>query len=361
MNGNLKKTLSTALAGLSLTLFGCGKKETAVQEPVRPVKLYEVELGTPDRMYEFPGRIQASQEANLAFEVAGRILEMPVREGELVQKGQLIARLDDRDYESDLHAAEARYEQAKSEYDRLKSLFDQNATAKAALEGAKVAFEAATAQRDIAKKRWEETRVYAPFAGEIAQILVNDFANVMPKQPIAVVQDISTLEAVVDIPETLWILKGEDATAEMVTEKVRPELRVTAMPEVSFPLRVSEFATRANPASRTFPVTLQFERPSEISIHPGMTARIRFWVPAKEDDALAGTLLPVSSIDFQPDGQALVWKYDPSAEAVSPVAVSVGQARAEEIEVTGDLKSGDLIVSSGVVHLREGMQVKPWK
>ncbi len=86
--------LKLALCFLPLLgLSGCGREEAAVPPPdTRPVKVFTVEGGSAEMIRTFPGRVDASQRAELAFRVSGQLQEILVREGDLVEEGQVLAR-----------------------------------------------------------------------------------------------------------------------------------------------------------------------------------------------------------------------------------------------------------------------------
>ena len=100
---------------LTVVFFtGCGE-EVVEKEVIRPVKVFKA--GNPLSGLSgraFPGRAQANEEVDLGFEVGGVLIERPVDKGDEVKKGQLLARLDPRDFKNELAAARAERERASS-------------------------------------------------------------------------------------------------------------------------------------------------------------------------------------------------------------------------------------------------------
>ena len=84
----------------------------------RPVKLFTVEGGSVDAVRTFPGSIDASQRAELAFRVSGQLQELLVREGDLVEEGQVLARLDPSDYALVLEDRQAVYDNSSKNFQR---------------------------------------------------------------------------------------------------------------------------------------------------------------------------------------------------------------------------------------------------
>lgn len=341
---------------------GCGKRETAeTADEVRPVRVATLESGGIQRKLEFPGQIEPELQASLAFEVSGRIIEMPVKEGELVEKGAVVAILDSRDYESKLNAARATLKESESEQTRNRNLFNRNAGSKEELERSIRSTETARANLEISLKAFEDTRLKALFPGTIARILVDDFQNVEAKEPVMILQATDMMKAVINVPETIWIQANRSNSLEKATELIQPQIIMTALPDRSFPAHLSEAATTADTATRTFAVTFTFTPPEDLNISSGMTAKVIFTVPDSFDGKQTGFAVPVGSVAYSPSGEGHVWRIHPESRQVNKVAVKVGIVSGDQIEIYGALTAGDRIAASGVHSLREGMKVKPWR
>src|SRR6056297_2730274 len=124
------RPLAIVLCGL--LLIACGQQQTESSDSApRPVRIVAAGAGA-DRLLTLPGTLEAWESVQMAFEVSGRIVELPVLEGQQVAAGALLARIDDRDYRSRLEAAEAQLTQAESELARAKELLERGALAQAA-------------------------------------------------------------------------------------------------------------------------------------------------------------------------------------------------------------------------------------
>ena len=130
-------------------------------------------------------------------------------------------------------------------------------------------------------------------------------------------------------------------------------MSITSVPDRTFPARVKEFATTADPVTRTFQVRLIFDRPDGVSVLPGMTARVRARVWGGDS-----VRIPVSAVASNAQYQAFVWKVDPAAMTVSPAPVEIGDLHGDEVEVNSGLQAGDMIAVSGLLYLQDGMQVR---
>ena len=187
---------------VSLLIGGCGEKEQATTKPlVRPVKT--IILGGDDASIrrQFPGKVRASDRVDLSFQVAGQIIELPIKEGQKMDKGDLIGRLNDKDFRSNVNAAEARFTKSKSNLVRANELIKGNFISKLDYDRIKAQYGVNQSELQKARKALKDTTLIAPFTGVIAKQLVQNFQDIRAKQVIVSFQDPSNLEIVVNVPE----------------------------------------------------------------------------------------------------------------------------------------------------------------
>ena len=351
-----RRTLSGTLLLCSLLLAGGCEKEIPPQpQVVRPVKMLTIEGAGTAQQREYPATIKATQQADMGFEVPGRITEFLAKEGQIVAAGEVLARLDDRDYQAELEKAKANQRKALADLNRSLSIYrqDKGAISTTSIESDRRAKEVADAAVNQAEKAVEDTVLRAPFDGYMARKLVEDFANVQAKEPVLILQDISQLEVEVSVPERDIAGGMPKQTPEEITERVKPEVSITSIPDRSFAARVKEFATTADPTTRTFQIRLIFDRPDDISILPGMTARVAANV-VKE----GGMRVPLAAVQSDAQHKAFVWKVDPDSMTVSRQPVQAGDMDGAKVNIESGLQAGDVIAISGLQQLEEGMQVR---
>jgi RND family efflux transporter MFP subunit len=191
----------------------------------------------------------------------------------------------------------------------------------------------------------------------MARKLVDDFANVNAKDPVLVFQDDSHLEIQVNIPERDVSGDRHHETNEEVTARLKPEVVVTSLPDRSFPARVKEVTAETDPVTRTFQATLIFDNPKNVAVFPGMTAKvkIRALQTRRGSNRIA---IPTKAAVADAKGNAYVWLVDPSSMTVSRRPVELGDMSGSDVEVKSGLSDGDMIATSGVHQLREGMAVR---
>jgi len=344
---------AVAAAGLPFAI-ACDDQVTAPAPVVRPVKILEVDSGATALKLEYPGQIRPATNAEVGFEVAGKLVDFPVRESQRVEKGDVLARLDPRDYEADRDAAAAHAAAMKAEFSRSDVLFKENVTSKQELERAQRNYEVAVTRVQKADKAVEDAVLRAPFAGIVARRLVNDFDNVQAKQPIVQLQTGSALEIVVNLPEQDFGRIRPGLTIEERNRDLDAVVFVSAIPDRGFPAKLKEFATTADPKTRTFAVTFSFEVPSDVSVMPGMTARL----VVRSRAAAGRQTIPVQAVLAAETEQPFVWSVDPESMRVSRTPIELGELTGSSVEVRAGLEGGGLIVLSGVHQLREGMEVR---
>lgn len=365
MNSKHPILVLSALLG-TLLLAGCSGEPPEVPEAVRPVKAFQV-IDPGERLTRsFPGRARAHNEVDLGFRVAGQLLELPNDlVGQVFKTGELIARLDPRDYEvkvedvkSQLARARATARRAQSDYQREQNIFKEEpgATSKTAVENKLAARDESVAEvnslrasLDAAQDELKYTYLKAPFDGAITAKYVDNFQNVRAKEKVVRLLDSSRIEMVVNIPENA-ISNLPNVTGITVT--------FDAFPEQPVPAEVFEVGKEASLTTRTYPVTLIMNQPDGFTILAGMAGRARGLRKAEAEMDATGVQVPVGAV-FTPETeeQDYVWVIDESTGSVSKRAVVTGALERAGIQILEGLKPGDWVATAGVYTLREGQQV----
>ena len=360
----LFKSPGLRLAAVMLTtflLFACGETEQPEKEIVRPVKLMTLGGDGAAATVEYPGEISAVRSVELGFEVPGKIVELPISDGLAVKKGALLGKLDDTDYVAARDGAEANRKAAQSAYTRAKNIFDQGAGSQAEVDSRLRDIDIAKQQLKQAQKAMNDTLLKAPFTGKVARKMSDNFQNVQAKQAILLLEDISSLELDVDVPEQDFARMKPGLTMAQRTARGKPEIQVSTIAGRGFAARLKSFKTSADPVTRTYEATFAFDNPSDVNLLPGMTAKVVLHLPrdAAEGSTAAGMLIPASAAVVATDGNAYVWRYDADSSQVTRATVTLGDMSADSVRVLSGLESGDRIAVSGAAHLQEGMKVKP--
>ncbi len=354
--------LATVLG--SLLLSACAEQTEPPPPASRPVKVFTVEGPGDQAIRNFPAAVQASQRADVSFRVAGVLQEILVREGENVERGQPLARLDPTDYKIILEDRQATFDNAERNFERAKELIVDGNISKLDYDRMEANFRTAQAALSQARQDLEYTELHAPFDGSIGRREVENFEEVLAKQTIFRFQNLQQLDLIIDLPESLIrSLRAREDDFEPGTsqgDNGNEEVTATASFEgrtnSSFQLAIREVATKADPETQTFRVTLTMPQPSEFRVLPGMTANV-----AVDFSRLitleAAKWVPISAVQADSGLDARVWLIDQDTMTVNSHPVKIGRMSGGRIEVTDGLNGGEEIVSVGAAYLSEGMRV----
>ena len=355
----IPELLTLFIIGVSLVVSACSKEEPEQAPVARPIKMLTVGNASTGGVREYPGKITAEQHADMAFEVHGKLIDFPVKEGQEVSKGTVLARLDPRDFRANRDAARARRNAAKADYERYRDLYERDAASRQDLDVARRNYEVEQANLRTAQKALEDATLKAPFAGVVAKKLVDDPpVNVQAKQAVLVLQDDSSLKIVVNIPERDMAQATPGLSLEERAARSKSTVIVSSFPDRRFPAKLREFATTADPTTRTFEVTLAFENPPDISIAPGMTAKVVVTVSPDKGQSSPVVMIPANAVLSDDTGKAFVWRVDPASMQVQRAPVELGELSGAQTEIRSGLANGDMIAISGVHQLRDEMPVR---
>jgi RND family efflux transporter MFP subunit len=302
----------------------------------------------------YPAIIEATSAAEVTFQVGGLLQELPIRSGQTVEEGALIARLDRRNLRNELATSQARFERAESDFLRTERLLAANATSRRAFEQAQSERDVARADLDTARKRLEDATLRSPFSGVIAAVHVEQFQNVAAQEPIVTLQTTGTAEAAFQVPARTVATSSQFETEETV-------VLLDAVPDVRIPAVFQSVTTQADPETQTFLVKYAFTPPADLVVLPGMTGMVESRVRFIRDGGLAD-LPEVPTSAVLSDGEArYVWVVDKNTMMVSRREVSLAPGVGESLAVLGGLVEGELIVGAGASYLHEGMQIRPYE
>lgn len=235
-----------------------------------PVEGASVARGTFILWVNAEGQAAPLRAAPLQAEVSGPVVEVPVREGELVAQGDVIARIDPRVYELDLQEAQGALEQAQAQYQDL-TLGDETIEDPQLLEErqgqARIRSGLAGAEARLLKARYdlEKTVIRAPYAGRVANLAVDVGTRLTVNDSVAMVVDLSSVDVDVQVLETeIGVLEvGREATVEF-----------TAFPGEEFRASVVTVNPVVDPASHVGRATVRLRNPGA-RILPGMHANVQ--------------------------------------------------------------------------------------
>ena len=337
-----------------VVLAGCHKESEEVAAP-RPVWVMKVGANSQPTSGSYTGEVRSRYESTIGFRIAGKITSREVNVGDMVKKGQLIARLDPNDSRLNAQAASAEVQTAqanlalaKSELARREQLYQKQFISKSALESYETQVKtsqsrAAQAQSQAALSQLQTayTQLLADRAGVIGMIQAEPGQVVAAGQTVAQIYDLQTLEIQISVPETsIDTLKIGDMAEVRLNESAQ-----------AYSGRIREISPAANSQTHAFDLRIQLLNIDQ-RIKLGMTADVTFSQahPAQE------IIVPSTAVT-QTDNHAAVWVID-SQQQVHRRTVTTGPLSEQGIEITSGLQAGETIATIGVHTLTEGLQVQ---
>ena len=252
------------------------------------VRRMDMAVGVP-----ISGTLKATQSAWVKARVAGELVELTVREGDTVQAGQVLARIDPTEYQARVRQAQQQAEAAQSQVDIAQRQYDNNRalmeqgfisqtalqTSSASLAGARASHQAALAALDVARKALEDAVLRSPLSGQVSQRQVQPGERVAVEARIVEVVNLSRLELEAALPA---------ADATQVRAGMKAQLRVEGREE-SVTARVLRINPSTQAGSRSVLVYLGIE--GEAGLRQGLFAEGRMGIRSMQ--ALA---VPLSSV-----------------------------------------------------------------
>ena len=354
----IPRYLPLCLITIPLLLGACAEKEQVeVPEPVRPVKSIVVEDAEKGGKRNFPGRIDAVNKAELSFRVPGKVSELLVVEGDLVEQDQLLLKLDPTDYQIVVNDRQATYDRTRKDYDRGRQLVSQGNISRRDFDKIEGDFKNAEAALQQAKQDLSYTELKAPFGGTVARRMIESFEEVQAKQPVISLRDNTELKVQFDVPENIIRSISPDETRRESGSEVPVWASFDSLPGKQFELTFLEVATQADPQTQTFQATFTMPAPTELVVLPGMTANVvADFSQFIGRDAIF--YIPVAAIAADAELKPLVWVVNDQDMSVQARPVEIGKMRGVNIEVKEGIEPGERIVTAGSPYLAEGMKVK---
>jgi RND family efflux transporter MFP subunit len=339
------------------SLWGCQRSEETPPEEIRPVRSMTVGAGAGAESISLTGTVQAQSEVNYSFRIDGRLLQRPVKIGDELKPGQLIAELDPSNEQSSLQAARAKRDAARARlveqrnnFARQKDLLDKRFISGAAFDQVEAEFKSAestlrAAQSDVvlAENRLSYTRLATDAGGIVAAVNAEPGEVISAGRTVVQVARKGGLDAVFDVPANLRDT-AQNADPEVI-------VALTSDPKVTARGRVREIAPRADPQSGTFRVRVGLiDPPARLRLGSTVTGRVHVERGSDVD-------IPASAL-VRSGSETAVWVVDPKVGTVSLRSVDVGRYGSERVTIAAGLDSGDVVVTAGVQALHPGQKVR---
>jgi membrane fusion protein (multidrug efflux system) len=286
------------------------------------------------------GTAQANESVTLTAKVTDTISRVDFDDGDYVDAGAILVQLTNTQEQAQLAEAQANLDDADNNLKRSEDLAQKGLTAKSDLDAARSKEAAAKARLDAVAAQLQDRLIRAPFGGVLGFRQVSPGTLVQPNTAITTLDDISTIKLDFTVPETYL---GEMRPGATIVA------RSASYPDREFTGVVRTVATRIDPVTRAVPVRAHIPNPDK-ALRPGMLLTVD--VLTSERMAL---VVPESAV-FQVQNRAYVYLVD--GQTAHQQQIEVGAHRFGIVEVKQGLAKGDLVVTQGIIKLRDGSRLR---
>ena len=306
-----------------------------------PVKVEQVTIGTLDSKLEVSGILAPAHELMLMAETQGRISTIYKREGEWVNKGQAIARVNDELMQAELMVTEANYIKAQKDLARAQTLNDGGAITQQQLEGLQLNEKAAEAKFIAAKKHVADAVISAPISGYINKLFLKEGGMIGAGVPACELVNIRSFKmtVMVDEQDVIKIANGQVVTVKMESQS-----------EIILQGKVASISSKSDYALQYSIDILIDENPDE-RLKAGMVATAFFDFPDQHEG-------PIISINTLAGSTKDPKVYVLDGNKVHLKAIKISAIHGDRIKVLEGLGTGDQVVTVGIFNLRDQMTVK---
>ncbi|MCB1205009.1 MAG: efflux RND transporter periplasmic adaptor subunit [Verrucomicrobiae bacterium] len=354
-------TQTLVLIAVAALLPACGEKPVAVAPEKKPVASVKGRTATlterqVPRFLRVTGQLIGRNDAVIAADAIGKVVEAPVERGSVVKAGGVLVKLDERqaklalaEAEAALEMAKAHLQLAKNEQERNEPLAQKRAIAEADFQklrtdttAREADLAAALARRDMAQKTLTDAVIRAPFAGVVAERMVQPGEYVKADSQVARVVDLATLRLVLNVPETEVGMLAVGQTVEFTT---------AAFPARTFTGTLKFLGAAMREASRDLVVEAEAEN-ADGTLRPGFFCNARILLSEEK-----ATVVPVEALRVEGSRRKLfvVEKNNTLSERL----VEVGETRENFIEIRRGAAAGESVLLQPGADAVDGAAFQP--
>ncbi len=283
------------------------------------------------------------EEVDLSFESSGKIVSIDFKEGGRVQKGDLLAKINDAPLQAQLRKLEAQLPLAKDRVFRQQTLLQRDAVSQEAYEQVRTNLEILNAEIDLVKANIAQTELRAPFDGTLGLRLVSEGAYASPSTVITRLTRISPLKIEFGVPE-------KNAQDMKVGQQVIFRMEDSKGLLKNYSAQVYAIESQVDEATRLLKVRARHPNVGE-HIIPGRYASVEI-SKTEIKDALT---IPTEAI-IPEMGKNIVYVY--RGGVAEPAELIIGLRTESRLQILQGIEKGDTIITSGVMQLRTGTPVK---
>jgi len=327
---------------LALTIALHVASTTAAAQQATPVIGARVSLEAWSDPLEALGTLRADESVTLSTTVTDTVAEVNFSDGQVVEAGQLLVRLQDDEQQALLRAAQAQRDERRATVERLAQLQSRNLAPRADVEDAQARLRQVDAEIQGLEARLRNYRVRAPFDGVVGFRNISVGSLVTPGTELVTLDKTDVMKLDFSVPEVFLAL-------------LEPGLplaaRSVAFPDERFEGHVESVGSRIDPVSRSVSVRAELANP-ELRLRPGMLMEVIVQRSPRES-----VVVPEAALIPSGDRQFVLVIDEEDDNRLERREVRVGERRTGQAEILEGLEAGELLVAHGVQRVQEGDQV----
>jgi membrane fusion protein (multidrug efflux system) len=331
----------------SLILFSCkDKKDEAAKQgggPNQQTIIVDVMVASGSRLsaeIEVPGTILANETTEIHPEVSGRVIQLNVREGSLVSKGTLLAKLYDSDLQAQKKKLEIQLKIAEQTENRQGELLKIQGISQQEYDLSLLQVNNLKADLEIVGEAIHKTEIKAPFSGKLGLKNISPGAYITPATIVTTISQVNQLKIQFNVPEKYGSVIKSGQSVDFTVDGSLKEFSANVM--------ATEVALDENTRSLAVRAVIKNQDPVLI---PGVFAKVKIVLGKNENTIMIPTIV------VQPQGRKkLVYLYKGGKSV--PAEITTGVRDSSSVQVLTGLKEGDSVITTGLLFLRPGADVK---
>ncbi|MGL5317193.1 MAG: efflux RND transporter periplasmic adaptor subunit [Bacteroidales bacterium] len=329
-----------------LILTSCNHKKEERNEKEFIITGAEAKSASLDNSTQVAFISKPFRTSELSFRVGGLVKQMDRYSGNFVRKGDVIARIDSRDFKIRRERAYASYLQAEAEYKRLNTLFDQGNISASSFEKAKANYLIAKSNYDTAENELNDTALRAPFDGYIQEVMIEAHQEVRSAQPAFRFIDMDHLKIEANISLQ---------AADLCAGKKNIQVAFDSHPEKMINATIISISKSTVKNNLSFLLTASVENKDHL-FHGGASGVLH--LSNDNGNESSSVILPVHTLVNTPSNGTFVWIYDKDTKRVNKRKVTTGKLLpGGVIEIRSGVSQGETVAASGTSLLYDNRRV----
>jgi len=322
---------------------GCSNKSFEEDSAViKYVKTITVEDKESVATETFPGVLKESDEVKLSFRIAGLIDKLPVKEGQFVKKGELLAQIDPRDYKLQYEATLAEYEQVIGEVERLENLYAKNNLTDNDYDKAISGKKQIIVKLNATKNALNDTRLVAPFDGYVQTVFASNGEITDAGMPVVSIVNPSSLKVETAVSPSIYIKKDYFTDFYCTNSNYNGQ---------KFPLTLLGINSKTG-INKLYKMSFLLESSKDFVLAPGMNVEVHFSYDVDKKKEIS---IPMNAC-FEKDNATCVYTYKSGKAVLTKVKVGM-VCRNNNIIVSEGLQAGDIVITAGHSHISNYQKV----